>query len=245
MEAVGWRVKDKPLDAFGIKSAPKRSNPAADPAPKAPSQKDPSQKGHRPKPTILDLAKLAHKNFPEDIEYLTPNWESTLKAFYGLPLSDADIDRMCKVNQRGRDYWEARRNGGTPFRELWARVGRRGRKTASIGLMVAYECLYGGHEDKLMRGENGRMMVMSRDKDGAAILAQFMKNFCDAIGVETKRTTIGGAEARELVELDGSRFFVAITPSNKRATRGPAAPMVVLDEFAFLGTEESESANSD
>ena len=226
----------KPLEAFGVKATPLRTNPAADPPPKRTSVV---------KPTILDLARLAHKQFPDEIEYLTPNWESTLKAFYGMPLTDADIDRMCKVNHRGREYWEARRAGGAPFRELWARVGRRGRKSATIGLVCAYEALYGGHEPKLMRGENGRIMVLSRDKEGAAIVAAFTKNFCDALNVETKRTTIGGAEARELVEIDGSRFYVAIMPSNKRATRGTAAPVVVLDEFAFLGTEESESANSD
>ncbi len=214
--------------------------------------KEPAAREYR-KPTIIELAEAAA--LTEGVEGLTPNWESTLKAFYALPLTDDDIRRLCNVTHRSKAFWEGRRGGeGTldadgdlvqPFRELWARVGRRGRKTSTTSLICTYENLYGGHEKYLMAGEFGRVTVLSRDKDGSAILASFLKSYCDALGLEAKRDTIGGAEARELVNIEGTRFHVAIAPPNKRATRGPASPVIVCDEFAHIGTEESESANSD
>jgi len=202
----------------------------------------------RKKPTILDLSRLAAEH--PDIDYLTPCWEAVLKAFYGYALEDRDIENLLIVTKRPRAFWEARRDGGKPFSELWARVGRRGQKTSTTALISIYETLFGGHEKHLMAGERGRINILSHGKDGSATLARFVEIYCEALGLAFKRETSGiGKNSRELfaISQDGkrARFDIAITPPTMKATRGPASPMNVFDEFAFLGSEENENVNSD
>jgi hypothetical protein len=191
--------------------------------------------------SILDVARRAAR---PGVDPPTPQWASTLALWAGLPLEADDIDRLVRSTGRSRSWLESRAAGGKPMRELWARVGRRGRKSSVAGLIAVHEALYGGHEAFLMPGERGLIACISKDAAGAAVVARFAKTYLDALGFAHSPSRIGSLP---IVEIPDAAFDLAIFPATQAAPRGWPIPVVVLDEFAHLPIDggDDEYVNSD
>lgn len=194
------------------------------------------------RPTILSLARdLARPG----IDPPSPAWAATLGLWYGLPLDAADVDTLVRATGRSRAWLESRASGGQPFRELWARVGRRGRKSSVAALIAVYEALFGGHERHLMPGERGLVACISHSAAGSAVVARFARTYLDALGIAHDSSRVGSLP---LVQIEGAAFDLAIFPASQTAPRGWPIPVVVLDELAHLPTDDGtgeEYVNSD
>jgi hypothetical protein len=182
-------------------------------------------------PNIVEFADSAAS--AAGIESLTPAWSATLKLAYGLPLADDDVEFLTTAT--GRSRGSLRDCVGTEFAELWARVGRRGRKSSTISLVAVFEALYGGHEQHLIPGELGLVAVISKDLAGCGTVARFIESWLDAIGVGYSETTSG---AMRLIPIEGTQLAIALLPCSSEAPRGPAIPVAILDEIAFWSTSE-------
>ena len=188
--------------------------------------------------TILDVA--------ADIERvtgktpITPRWEATLRVFYGLELRPQDLENLQASTHRtaiGLALLPRRVR-----REMWCRVGRRGRKSVVAALIAVFEAAFGGHERYLLQGEQGLIAIVSKDAAGSTLVARFCELHAQALGFQTNWSSIGSIRVLELV---GIPFSIACFPCNAKAPRGWAIPVIVADEIAHWQTDSDSYANAD
>ncbi len=188
--------------------------------------------------TILDVA--ASISTATGLAPLTPRWEATLRAFYGLDLREQDAESLARSTRRSAASWLSAPR--IERRELWARVGRRGRKSYTMALLALFEAAFGGHERFLVPGERGLIAIISKDTAGSALVATFCELHAQALGIKTGWTSIG---AVRVLWLEGYAFGIACFPCNARSPRGYAIPVIVADEIAHWATDSDEYTNSD
>lgn len=193
--------------------------------------------------TILDVASAVAEATGKAT--LTPRWEATLRAFYGLELRDVDLENLAAGTRRTAEAWReltTKQNGSRhQYRELWARVGRRGRKSFTMALVAIFEAAFGGHERFILDGEQGLIAVVSKDTAGSTLVARFCELHANALGIPASWSSIGSVR---VLNLEGFPFGIACFPCNAKAPRGFAMPVVIADEIAFWTTDD-ESAQAD
>ena len=155
-----------------------------------------------PRPTIIEFADSIAR--VPGFEALTPPWRATLRLLYGLPLEPADVDFLTVATHRSRDALASYAPGR--FTELWARVGRRGRKSSVAVLIAVYEALFGDHESHIVPGEIALIPVISKDLSGSETVRRFEHSFLDALGIGYRETRFGNVGA---TVIDGLEDFVA------------------------------------
>ncbi len=185
---------------------------------------------HNP-PNIVEFA-FALAQAP-GIEGPTRPWLATLRAFDGLSLSDDDVSILAAVTGRSRKAIRAHEE--QPYPELWARVGRRGRKSATAAMITDHQALYGGHERYLMPHELGMIVTISKDLSGADLIKRFQHLFLDALGIQYHETKFG---AVTVTLIEGCQIALACLTCTAEAPRGPAIPVAILDEPAFWDVSE-------
>lgn len=173
---------------------------------------------------------------------LTPRWEATLRAFYGLSLRDVDVTNLQRATRRAVGAIWMLSGTGRAMRELWSRVGRRGRKSFVAALIGIFEACFGGHESYLVDGERGLVAVISKDTAGSTLVARFAELHAKALGIKSNWTTIGSVR---VLELEGFAFGIACFPCNAKAPRGYAIAVIIADEIAHWATDDAEYINSD
>ncbi|HEX2875157.1 MAG TPA: hypothetical protein VHP33_28090 [Polyangiaceae bacterium] len=185
--------------------------------------------------TILDLATDAERGSGTKI--FTPRWEACMRAFYGLEIRPEDAVLLAASTRRDPASWIAENQSANRHqrRELWARVGRRGRKSFTMAFVAIFEALYGGHERYLVPGEQGLIAIISKDVAGSNLVARFCQLHAEALGIATNWTSIGSVR---VLELTGIPFGIACFACNAKAPRGFAVPVVILDEPAHWATDE-------
>jgi hypothetical protein len=186
------------------------------------------------RPTIIQFAEAVAR--APGIEAPTPLWAATLRLLYGLPLAAADVALLVSVTGRTPDGIRA--HEGKPFDELWARVGRRGRKSATAAVITLFEALYGGHEQHLMPGEVGLIPTISKDLSGAALIRRFQHLFLDALEIAHSDTKFG---AVEVTLIEGTPITLACLTCTSESPRGLPVPVAICDEIAFWATSERYS----
>jgi hypothetical protein len=187
------------------------------------------------RPSILDLASSAVR---PGIEPPTPRWAATLAYLYGLPLSEQDVDLLAGATRRThsaiRDH-AAELPSARRFRQLWCRIGRRGRKSSTSALIVVFEAIFGGHEAHIMPGEQAIAAVISKDLAGASVVTRFVKLYLDALGFKYESKRIGSVS---VIEIDSCPIAIATLAAVSEAPRGFAICCLVLDEFAHVSSDD-------
>lgn len=169
-----------------------------------------------------------------------------IRALSGGPLTPRDVEALAASPSCGKE--EIRQlsiragMNRAAFRELWARVGRRGRKSCSAAFLGVYEAAFGGHEAHLIPGERGLIAVISKDIAGSTAVARFAELHAQALGIACRWTSMGNVK---ILELDGLAFGIACFPCSATAPRGYAIPVVIADEIAHWQTDADEYANAD
>ncbi len=226
----------------------------------APKKTEPKPTGRAP--TILEFADAAVERSKGGVKPLTRHWRAVLAAFYGLPLEDWMIDILCKVTSargringhrpkkppelpivraRSRAYWEKRRHGAKPFRQLIARIGRRGRKSWTIGLVNNYEALYGDHQRWAPKGQTLVVPMLSTQIATTTGVKDALTLYADALGIKWITVRLDGN--REAIKFVNRPYAFTLMPCKPSSTRGFSSPLLVLDEFAHV--DDEEGVNSD
>ena len=184
----------------------------------------------------LTLMQLAQAAVGPGIEPPTPRWGATLAYLFGDSLTDEQVEHVAAATQRSLEAIKAHCRevmGRRRFRQFWARIGRRGRKSSTIALIAVFEALYGGHERYVMPGEQALVAVISKDIAGAHVITRFARIYLDAIGIRHTTTRIGSVQ---IIEIEGCQIGIAVLAAATDAPRGFALPVLIYDEIAHAAT---------
>jgi hypothetical protein len=144
-----------------------------------------------------------------------------------------------------RALFEAAAGGRAPptrrIREMWAAVSRGAGKSRMSALLAVYlACCYKWSE-QLARGERGVVMLVSPTMNQGAICLNYARGFLEASTRFVKY--LGEVTADEIFLKTG--ISIQIRASNFRSTRGYSLLAVVIDEVAFLRSDDGQSLNPD
>ena len=153
--------------------------------------------------------------------------ETLLRAIYGLPLSDSQMNiyRLCtgRESYTGKGFAEATIISG-------ARSGKDSRIAAPV---IVYEALFGGHEKNLARGERATIPLVAQDQRATRIAFSYVKNYLmDSAGL---RSTVEEVLSGEIRLMNGITIFCF--PCTKSSLRGWSIPVGVMDELGFFELE--------
>ncbi|MCV2872598.1 hypothetical protein OEZ71_09830 [Defluviimonas sp. WL0050] len=148
-------------------------------------------------------------------------WRALLSAFYGLDMSDEDLETVKSLTGR-----QSFAEGG--FRELWVPVGRRGGKSHVAALVGVYEAAFRDYRPKLSPGEVATVMLLAADRAQARTLLRYVQGLFDhpMLRPLVKRETAQGLELT-------NRVVIEVATATYRTVRGYTLAAVILDEIAF------------
>ena len=166
-----------------------------------------------------------------------------LKAFYGLQLTDAELDYWailqgsCEYDDLGY-VTSVTRIPYNPkeYNQFWALLGRRSGKTDKLTSTVfAYETILGGHSAHVEPKQEFYSVIVAQKLDVAQSHLAFVKNAIDSSPILRKQITNDLAQS---IELKNGMKIIPASPSIK-AQRGWAIPIIDMDEVGFWYTDPS------
>lgn len=158
---------------------------------------------------------------------LSPAQEVLLSGIYGLPLTveQRDLWKLCT----GRDTYT-----GQPFGEVTVLAGARSGKDSRIaGPIVLYEAFFGGHQERLSKGETAMVPLVAQDARASRIAFAYIRDYLAA-------SPILSSEVEEVLATEirlAGRVTIGCFPCTLRSLRGWSMPAGVLDEVAFFRIE--------
>jgi hypothetical protein len=159
-------------------------------------------------------------------------WRALLLATMGEKLKPAELEHFKRLTGRSEP---------PPDRvsELWVIAGRRGGKSRAIATLLAYIGTLCDHRAKLSSGEQGVALCLAPSQAQAEVVL----NYCAGIINESPiLKQLIARQTAETIELN-NRITIEVRSASFRRLRGPTLVAVVLDEIAFLHSDES--ANPD
>jgi hypothetical protein len=158
---------------------------------------------------------------------LSPAQETLLRGIYGLTLTPDQRELWTRCT--GRDTY-----AGKPYGEVTVLAGARSGKDSRIAAPVLlYEALYGGHAERLGRGETAMIPCVAQDARAAKIAFQYLRDYL------TTSPELEGAVDEVLaseVRLT-NRVTLATFACTLRGLRGWSIAAAVLDELGFFRLE--------
>lgn len=161
--------------------------------------------------------------------------ESLLRAVYGLPMSETQLDlfRLCT----GRE-----RYGGQGFGEVTVIAGARAGKDSRIAApVVCYEALFGAHEKALSKGERAVIPLVAQDQRATKVAFGYVRDYFT-------RSSLLSSMVEEVLSLEiqlRNGVSVACFPCTQRSLRGWSIPAGVMDEIAFFRLEGSADSDAE
>jgi hypothetical protein len=149
-------------------------------------------------------------------------WRVFLKAVYGLPMDDLEVEIYRRHTGR-------REPPTSKVAEVWAGVGRRGRKSATMALMGVWEGGYVDRSEGLSLNERGRIPVIAKDKDDAKQIRGYVLSILDCKPASWLKH---GEPTAEEIQLS-TGIDLKIRACSLTAGRVKASPAALLDEVAF------------
>ena len=160
--------------------------------------------------------------------------EVLLRAIYGLPLSDSQLDVF---------YLCTGRHTYTPhgFSEATILCGARAGKDSRIACPIAsYEAALGGHEKALTRGERAIVPLVAQDTRGTRIAFGYLKShFLESPDL---RTMLEDEPTLNEIRLI-NRVSIICFPSTAPSLRGWSNPVALMDELGFWRLEGSTDSD--
>ena len=154
-------------------------------------------------------------------------WRAFIKALFGLPLTDADLDLY-------RRHTERTAAPVTPFNEAALVIGRRGGKSRVLALIAVYLATFRDYTPHLAAGEVATVAVIAADRKQARVIFRFICGLLDTVpmlrGMVDDRTA-------ETITLS-NRVVIEIHTASFRVTRGYSFAAVLADETAFWRNED-------
>lgn len=183
------------------------------------------------KPSIIEFVKDAQLlGLP-----ISDAQECLLKAAYGLPLSDDDLElcRQCTGREKAPHG---------PYGEITVIAGARSGKDSRIAAPIAiYEALFGSHEKQLAKGERAIIPLVAQDHRATKIAFSYIRDYLTGSPLLASMIEeVFSSEIRLTNRVDISCF-----PSTLRSLRGWSIPAAVMDELAFYRLEGSADSDAE
>jgi hypothetical protein len=186
------------------------------------------------RPTILDAmsAPTCWANWFRD-PTTWKSWHALLRATFGLPLDQADLDvfRACT----GRT---APPTAG--FNEVWLICGRRAGKSFVLALIAVFLAVFKDWRQYLSPGEVGTIKVIACDRRQARVIHRYCRALLTKVPAIAQLVVRDGDDEIEL----SNNISIEIQTASFRSVRGFTLVAALLDEIAFWRSDET-SANPD
>lgn len=161
--------------------------------------------------------------------------ETLLRAIYGLPMSQDQLDLWHACT--GRECPPT-----APFGEVTVIAGARAGKDSRIAApIVCYEAVFGGHERHLARGERAVIPLVAQDQRATRIAFSYIRDH-----LTSSPLLVGMVEevlASEITLTNGVTIYCF--PCTQRSLRGWSIPAAVLDELAFFRLEGQADSDAE
>lgn len=161
------------------------------------------------------------------------SWLTFLKVLFALPLTDKKERRLF------RKYTGRRRPPRKPAKEVFAAVGRRSGKSFISAIIAVFLACFKNWQPFLAPGERGFIFIIAVDKAQAAVIRGYISAILHSNKTFEKMI---GKETMETIDLVNN-VSIMIKTASYRSIRGYTILVAILDEIAFLRSEES--ANPD
>lgn len=159
-------------------------------------------------------------------------WKTLLIASRGEPLTASERKVFFKLTQRARSSRQ-------PVSELGLIAGRRGGKSRALSVLATYLGGLIDYRDVLAPGETAMVLCIAPDQRQASIILNYCEAAFDQSPILRKLVKNKTSDTIELT----NRISIEVRAASFRRLRGPTYAAVLLDEAAFLYSDES--ANPD
>ncbi len=159
-------------------------------------------------------------------------WRVALKAFFGLPMTPAELAIFEACTGRTIAPTEQ-------AREAWFAIGRRGGKSRVAALIAVFLAVLRDYSDVLAPGEMGTVAIIAADRRQARTVLRYINGLIDGSPMLAKLVVNRTAESIELV----NGIVLEVHTASFRSVRGYTVVAAVLDEVAFWRSDDS--ANPD
>jgi hypothetical protein len=161
-------------------------------------------------------------------------WFAFLEALFALPMDDDA--RAIYTRHTGCEHPPTQQ-----AREAWLIKGRRGGGSIIGALVAVFLACFRDYSGVLAPGEIGTVMLIACDRRQARILMRYINGFLDAVPM--LRATVV-RRTKETVELTNG-IVIEVHTANFRLVRGYTIVAVVVDEIAFLRSDESANPDTE
>lgn len=160
-------------------------------------------------------------------------WRTFLACLYGLPLDDDQLGIY-------RHHTERLTPPSKQFGVAALICGRRAGKSRILALLAVYAACFRDYAPFLAAGEICTIPIVAADRRQARTIFRYVLGLIDNTPA---LATMKGDETAESVMVNGN-VMIEIHTASYRAVRGYSLGMMLIDEVAFLRSEET-SANPD
>jgi hypothetical protein len=161
-------------------------------------------------------------------------WKVFLATLFALPMSPEQLEFFTSCTGRTKPP-EA------PFVEAWAICGGRAGKSAILAFIAIYLACFRDYGPYLAPGERATIRVMASDRDQARTIFRYLTAMLREIPLLEKLVIKETAESFEL----SNRVVIECGTANFRAVRGYTYAAVLLEEIAFLRSEDSANPDTE
>lgn len=161
-------------------------------------------------------------------------WKSFLAALFGLPLDGAALQTFHEQTGRSDAPSEA-------FTEAWAICGRRSGKSRIAAAVGTYLAAFRDYEQFRVPGETLWLPIIAPDRRQCRVILNYVAGFFASSPMLAGMVKRRLAEAIELT--NGVRIEVAT--ASFKTTRGYTAIGGIIDEAAFLRSDDSASPDTE
>src|SRR6266567_2173920 len=162
------------------------------------------------------------------------SWRAFLAVLFGLAISDEA--RALYEKHTGRmDLPEE------PFREAYAICGRRSGKSVVAAMAAIFLSCFRDYRGLLAPGEIGVLPIVAPDRKQCRVILNYIAGFFEA---SPSLATMVKTRLKESIELT-NRIRIEVHTASFRTVRGYTAIGCILDEVAFLRSEDSANPDSE
>jgi hypothetical protein len=164
----------------------------------------------------------------------TGKWITLAKALQAIEPTEAD--RATFYELTGRTQWP-----DAPIREGYFIVGRRGGKSLFLAAWAIYQLLYRSHSKILKPGEHGLVAVIAPDRDQARVIFRYARAIVKGV---PKLSKMLESATKESLDFKNGKTL-EVTTASFRTVRGYTLLAGLVDELAFLRSDESANPDTE
>lgn len=156
-------------------------------------------------------------------------WRAYLAALFAVEMTPAQVALYRDCTGRTDPPTAA-------ARESWVIAGRRAGKSRIAALVAVYLAAFRDYTAHLAPGEVATVAVLAADRRQARTIMRYVRALLT--GVPMLRALVSG-ETQESIALDSRRVMIEVFSASMRLSRGYTLAAVIVDEVAFLRTDDS------